>query len=119
MVVEDTPVLLTNYVVDKIVWDELQTAIMNNFPKEQRPSKLIIFAPDFKSAVLEIMARQNLKNKSHIFNPVKVPSLKTVQFEDVEVVTGAKFFNKDKGDRLIRLTERDLGSPYWGRERVL
>jgi chaperonin GroEL len=41
--------------------------------------------------------------------PVKVPSLRTEQFEDLEVVFGAKFINKDKGAKIENIEESDLG----------
>lgn len=98
----DTPVFLTNHVVDKtlmgVVLDRLQGL-----------SRLVILAPDFKDSALLVMAQINKKNGELIYAPVKVPSLKTVQFEDIEIFTGAKFFNKDANDKLEGITNADLG----------
>ena len=98
----DAAVLLTNYTVDK--------QVMATFlGKLQNLQKLIIFAPDFKDSALVTMAQINGKNNDLIYAPVKVPSLKTVQFEDVEVFTGARFINKDRGDKPENVSNADLG----------
>src|SRR3990167_8152446 len=98
----DAAVLLTNYTVDK--------QVMATFlGKIQNLQKLIIFAPDFKDSALVTMAQINGKNNDLIYAPVKVPSLKTVQFEDVEVFTGARFINKDRGDKPENVSNADLG----------
>ena len=102
MEVIDSPVLLTNYVIDK----GTMGVFLN---KLQQLHKLIIIAPDFKEDALIAMAQINKKNNALIYAPVKAPSLKTVQFEDVEVFTGARFINKDRGDKPDTITNEDLG----------
>ena len=102
MVTENAPVILTNYTVDKKIMETFMTKL------EGLP-KMIIIAPDFEEATLVIMAEINLKHKNLIYAPVKVPSLKTVQFEDVAVFTGARFLNKDQGDKCENITNADLG----------
>lgn len=42
-------------------------------------------------------------------HPVSVPSLRTEQFEDLSVYTGAEFINKDKGMKLESIKEHQLG----------
>src|SRR3990167_1677861 len=102
MEVAEAPVLLTNYVIDK--------HIMSVFlGKLQNLPKLTIIAPEFKDSALVTMAQINKKNAELIYAPVKVPSLKTVQFEDVEVFTGARFINKDRGDKPENVSNADLG----------
>lgn len=102
MEIVDTPVLLTNYIIDRAA----MATIVGNL---QGLQKLVIIAPDFKDSGLVAMANVNKKHNDLIYAPVKVPSLKTVQFEDVEVFTGARFINKDNGDKLTGITASDLG----------
>ena len=102
MEIADSAVLLTNYVIDK--------HIMSVFlGKLQNLPKLTIIAPEFKDSALVTMAQINKKNAELIYAPVKVPSLKTVQFEDIEVFTGARFINKDRGDKPENISNADLG----------
>lgn len=102
MIVTDTPILLTNFVVDKITMHTF-LARLKDLPK------LTIIAPEFKESALLVMAQINKKNGDLIYTPVKAPSLKTVQFEDIEVFTGARFINKDRGDKPENISNADLG----------
>jgi len=105
MEVVDVPILLTNYVFDDL-------AMMTCFGQSGRLDALprvVVFAPEFKTSVLQQMAAINRKHGSLTFAPVKVPSLKTYQFEDIEIYTGARFINKDRGDKLAGIKNEDLG----------
>lgn len=102
MVMEDCPVLLTNYKLD----NDIQ--VRQTFQRLlQKNSKLIILAPDFSEQVLISMV-QTTKQGVFMF-PVKVPSLRTEQFEDLAVYFGATFINKDTGKKMENTEESDLG----------
>jgi len=83
MEVVDTPILITNYTVDKSFMQ-----IILGEGGLQGLTRLVILAPEFKEPALVSMAQINSKHGDLIYAPVKVPSLKTVQFEDIEVYTG-------------------------------
>lgn len=102
MVIEDCPVFLTNYKLDND--GEIRALFGRLLAKN---SKLAVFAPDFSEQVLISMV-QTTKQGVFMF-PVKVPSLRTEQFEDLEVYFGAKFINKDTGKKLANAGEDDLG----------
>ena len=102
MVGDDVPVILTNFTVDSAFMAVLNAKIGGQ-------PKLCIIAPDFKDNALISMAQVNKKNAQLIYVPVKVPSLKTVQFEDIKVASGARFINKDRGDKIENVTSADLG----------
>ena len=101
----DAHVLLTNHVIDDHAMQVLftESANLRGLPR------IIIIAPNFKGSVLQVMFNVNQKNKAMTFAPIKCPSLRTEQFDDIAVITGAKFINKDKGDRLDRVVNDDLG----------
>src|SRR3990167_8783117 len=101
----DAPVLLTNYIFDDLA---MQTVFSEHGRLDALP-RVIVIAPEFKTSVLQLMANINKKHGALTFAPVKAPSLKTVQFEDVAVYTGARFINKDEGDKLQSITNNDLG----------
>lgn len=105
MEVLDAPVILTNYTFD----DLAMTTIFGERGRLAPLPRVIVIAPEFKTSVLQNMANINKKHMALTFAPVKVPSLKTVQFEDVAVYTGARFINKDQGDKLSSITDNDLG----------
>lgn len=102
MVAEECPILLTNYKLDNP--NTVATVINNNL---QIKSKIVIMAPDFTDSVL-IMFHKAIKNGLFIY-PVKVPSLRTDQFDDLAIYTGARFINKDTGGKLENITTLDLG----------
>lgn len=102
MVSEDVHVLLTNYVIDK----QTMSLLLKNL---QGTPKLAIIAPDFKESALITMANINNKNGELLYAPVKAPSLRTEQFIDIEVFSGARFVNKDRGDKPENVTKADLG----------
>lgn len=100
MVIEDCPVFITNHKLDN---DLLVRFIISKF----EATKVIIIAPDFSEQVLVnmVLARQN---GSFIW-PVKTPSLRTEQMEDLAVYCGAKLYDKNKGDKLQNARKEDLG----------
>ncbi len=102
MVIEDCPVFLTNYKLDN---DNQIRAVFQKLL--QKNSKLVIIAPDFSEQILISMV-QTTKQGVFMF-PVKVPSLRTEQFEDLAIYFGANFINKDTGKKLENAEESDLG----------
>lgn len=112
MMGEDLDVLVTNYKLDNVN----QTAQAINGLLKNHP-KLAIFAPEFGNDVLmdlfnAMYAIQNgvkVKKSGLDIYPVAVPSLRTEQFEDLAIYTGATFINKDVGKKLLNITESDLG----------
>jgi len=115
MVVEDSAVILTNYKLDSVVQ---MSAFLN--PILNKNPKIAIFAPDFSNEVLNELYKATYKiindNGKPIVTkgqydliPVKVPSLRTEQFDDLAVYFGATFINKNNGDKLSSITENDLG----------
>ena len=102
MIIEDCPVFLTNYKLDN------DNQIRQTFQKLlQKNSKLAILAPDFSEQILISMV-QTTKQGVFMF-PVKVPSLRTEQFEDLAVYFGANFIDKNTGKKLENTEESDLG----------
>jgi len=114
MVMQDVPVLLTNYNLDNAV--EVGELIGRLF-KEGNIKKLAILAPSFSDSVLgNLFNSQRIVNpdgtvspSGYMFYPVKVPSLRSEQFEDVAAYTGATFINKDKDMKLSTVSAVDLG----------
>lgn len=100
MLVEDAPVFITNYKIDNAI--EI-AHIVNNL----KVAKLAIIAPDFSDNVLVTFVN-GAKNGIFVF-PIKVPSLRTVQLEDLAVYTKATLIDKDTGRKLDNVTQNDLG----------
>ena len=105
MVAEDCRVLLTNYKMD----NEGQIGkILNDLLNDNR--KLIIIAPEFSQSVMKGIINTIKANNGAVFLfPVAVPSLRTEQFEDLEVYFDAKFVNKDKDMKLEAVKPEYLG----------
>ena len=102
MIIEDCPVFLTNYKLDN------DNQVRQTFGKLlQKNSKLAILAPDFSEQILISMV-QTTKQGTFMF-PVKVPSLRTEQFEDLAIYFGANFIDKNTGKKLENTEESDLG----------
>ena len=102
MVIEDCPVFLTNYKLDN------DNQIRQTFQRLlSKNSKLAILAPEFSEQVLISMV-QTTKQGVFMF-PVKVPSLRTEQFEDLAIYFGATFIDKNTGKKLENAEESDLG----------
>lgn len=115
MVLEDSACLVTNYKLDNV---QQLKAVLDGLV--QKNPKIAIFAPDFGQEVIEFLfnstyslvqtkdgaARQ--KGQYDLF-PVKVPSFRTEQFDDLSVYCGASFINKDVGMSLEAVVLSDLG----------
>jgi len=104
MVMQDVPVLVTNYSLDNAAEvAEMANGLFNKIGTK----KFAVLAPSFSDQVL-IEFVKAAKNNYFIF-PVKVPSLRTEQFEDVCAYFDATFVNKDTGRTIKSVTEKDLG----------
>lgn len=102
MLMEDCPVLLTNYAMDNIR-DFIEP--MKNI--KGITGKLIIIAPSFsENVLLEFVAVQKA---NFVIHPVAVPSLRIDQFEDLAIYCDAKFIDKNKGKLLRNALSTDLG----------
>lgn len=87
MVIEDSPVFVTAH--------KMENDTMLRYLVEQvfQETKFTIIAPDFSEQVLVSMALSR-KNGTFIW-PVKVPSLRTEQLEDIAVACGATLLDKN------------------------
>lgn len=101
MVAEDVPVFVTNHKLDDVYQ---VVALINRL----KLTKLALFAPDFSNTVLISLAKSNKENGC-LFYPVKCPSLRTEQLEDLAVYTGGQLLNKDLGRKLDTASTEDLG----------
>lgn len=102
MMAQDCPVLITNHALDNGGDISLVLQRMN-----QITSKIIVIAPSFSENVLVNMV--NAVKAGYFIFPVKVPALRTEQFEDLSIYCGAKFIDKNKGNSLRSVTATDLG----------
>lgn len=100
MVVDDCPVLITNHRFDN---DVLARYVV----QKVGGTKLIVIAPDFSDAVLVNMVLAQ-KNGTFIW-PVKAPSLRTEQMEDLACYFDARLIDKNSGGKLQMVVESDLG----------
>ena len=101
MVMVDCPVLVTNYSLDNV---NDTAELVNRIGLK----KLAILAPSFSDQVLIELVKAAKEANVFIF-PVKVPSLRTEQFDDVCAYFGARFVNKDNGVTLRAVTSEFLG----------
>ncbi len=109
MVMEDCPVLITNYALDNAAEISATLRKMNTGTNSHPgTSKIIVIAPSFSDSVLINMVNA-VKQGGYFIHPVKVPSLRTDQFEDLAVYCGAKFVDKNKGMSLKSLMPSELG----------
>lgn len=100
MVAEDCPVFITNYTID----NPYEFA---RFTKRLKTTKIIVFAPSFSDNVLIHMSKAAKEGFS--FYPVKTPSLRTDQFEDLAAYVGGEFVDKNKGRKFENVQESELG----------
>lgn len=105
MVVEDSPVLVTNFVLDNV---QEVGRMLNSLQQNGGITKIIIIAPKFSDAVLVEFVKANKAGFGIM--PVLAPSLRTEQLDDISVFFGAKFINKDAGKKLSLVSIPDLGS---------
>jgi len=112
MVAQDSAVLLTNYKLDN---DAQVRGMFANLLAKNR--KIVLLAPDFSELVLTSIFQTvfvplkdgGFARTGNDIYPVKVPSLRTEQFEDLAVYFGANFIDKATGRKLESITEADLG----------
>jgi chaperonin GroEL len=102
MVVEDAPVLVTNYKLDNANEINKLLAKFNT-----QTSKIIVIAPSFSQNVLVSMV--TAIQQGYFIFPVKVPALRTEQFEDLAVYCNAEFINKEVGRTLSNVDYNELG----------
>lgn len=100
MEVENCPVFITNHKLDNILQVD---ALIQSF----KLPKLIFIAPDFSTLVIKNIAASFETGLQYW--PVKVPSLRTEQLEDMAVFMGAKLIDKNKGMLLSGLDNSCLG----------
>lgn len=100
MEVENCPVFITNYKLDNILQVD---ALIQSF----KSPKMIFIAPDFSTLVLKNIAASFETGLQYW--PIKVPSLRTEQMEDMAVFMGAKLIDKNKGMSLSGLDNSCLG----------
>lgn len=112
MLAQDCPVLITNYALDNI--KQIMYPLAEILKKNP---KLIIVAPQFSEPVLEtfwktmfaVNQQGQVSRRGIDIYPVKTPSLRTEQFEDLSIYCKAKFINKDKGEKLENMDVSNLG----------
>jgi chaperonin GroEL len=112
MLAQDCPVLITNYALDNI--KQIMYPLAEILKKNP---KLIIVAPQFSESVLEafwktmfaVNQQGQVSRRGVDIYPVKTPSLRTEQFEDLSIYCKAKFINKDKGEKLENMDINNLG----------
>lgn len=100
MVIESSPVVVTNIPIDN-------AAQISEFTKDLNTSKLVIIAPSFADSVL-INIVASIKSGFHLM-PISVPSLRTEQLEDLAIYMGATFINSKEGMKMEGIRENDLG----------
>lgn len=102
MVMADCHVLVTNYELDNAaqIGKVFQSLNANT-------SKVIVVAPAFSDNVLQNMVAAF--KEGYFIYPVKAPSLRTDQFEDLAVTCGAKFIDKNRNKSFGAIKFDDLG----------
>lgn len=102
MLMEDYHVLITNYALDNA------SEVAHLFKSfNEHTSKIIVIAPSFSDNVLINMVEA--VKAGYSIMPVKTPSLRTEQFEDLAINCGARFIDKNKGRSLRSVTFHDIG----------
>lgn len=113
MVANDCQVIITNYALDNV---KEAGEFINIFLKES--PKLIVIAPSFSEQVTTDIFKamfivgsngRPVRKQGFEIYPVKVPSLRTEQLEDLAIYCGAKFFDKQKGMKLKNARLEDAG----------
>jgi chaperonin GroEL len=100
MVASDTAIFVTNFKLD----NPYQVVALLNTVKAP---KIALFSPEFSPMVIKSLI-ETTKNGLFCY-PVKCPSLRTEQLEDLAVYTGATLIDKDTGKKLENVTKEDLG----------
>lgn len=102
MVVEDCPVVITNYGLDNVA---VFAAAFSEINKST--TKLAVIAPSFSNNTLANFA--NACKQGYFIYPILAPALRTEQLEDLSIYCGAKFIDKIKGNKLGNIRATDLG----------
>lgn len=102
MVMTDCSILLTNYDLDNA--SEVGKMFQG---LQEHTSKVIVVAPSFSDNTLVNMV--NAFKAGYFIYPVKAPSLRTEQFEDLAINCGAVFIDKNRGKSLRSVKFGDLG----------
>lgn len=114
MIAEGCAILITNYDLDsRALVDSFLGPLIDN----EKVTKIVILAPSFGANVLERILKTNVKvlpdgrtvPTGFTVLPVHTPSLRIDQYEDLAVYCDGKFFNKEKGQRLVGVKASDLG----------
>lgn len=117
MICKETAVVVTNYKIDSVA----QLIGFINQDLLSKNPKIVIFAPEFSNEVIsnlynatyKVVANSGGQNQvvkqPYDTIPVKVPSLRTEQFEDLAIYCGATFIDKNKGQTLSGISSKDLG----------
>lgn len=101
MVAENVPVIISKEKI--IIPGEMAQIIVG----AKLTSKIAIFAPYFSEDVL--MSLTKYSEKGFGIYPIKVPSLRTEQLEDLAIYTGAKVIDKEKGITPANIKPTDVG----------
>lgn len=102
MVMTDCQVLVTNFSLDNA------SEVGKVFQKlNEHTSRIIVVCPSFSDDVLVNMVAAN--KAGYFIYPVKAPSLRTEQFDDLAVTVGAEFIDKNKGRNIRNVQFRELG----------
>lgn len=100
MVAADVRVFVTNYKLDN-QWEVVE--MLNTC----KANKVALFAPEFSQGVIQSLIATT---KAGMFcYPIKCPSLRTEQLEDLAAYTGATVIDKETGRKINNTTESDLG----------
>lgn len=102
MIVTDANVLITNYALDNAA--EVGKIFQG---LNVHTSRIVVVAPSFSDDVLVNM--HNACKAGYFIFPVKAPSLRTEQFEDLAVTCAATFIDKNKGRNIRNAKFADLG----------
>lgn len=114
MVMEDVPVLVTNYNLDNV---KETGELIGKLLQETEGKKLAIVAPKFSEEVLvQILATCLKRNQDGSYAktgyelyPVHAPSLRTEQLQDLSLYVGATFIDKNENKKLQTTSAVDLG----------
>lgn len=112
MIIEDCKIILTNYKLDNLEQFRKTIEKLINTNK-----KIAILAPDFSNIVItscfqtmfQPLQGGGFSRTGIDLWPVKVPSLRTEQFEDLAIYFGANFINKETGRKFENTEDIDLG----------
>lgn len=102
MLAQDCHVIVTNWSLDNAADHAPAFQKLN-----EKTTKIVIIAPSFSDNALVNMIGA-IKQGYHLF-PVKAPSLRTEQFEDIATYFGSTFIDKNKGRSFKSVQFHDLG----------